>query len=213
MHLARAFIADPFLTYVLPDSERRERLLPKCFRCVLRLGFRHGEVYASGPDLEGVAVWLSPDASDTSFGTMLRASGLPLALSLGLAASWRLLSYFRKVGRLCQQHCTFPHWYLLTLGVVPEHQRQGVGSSLIRCKLTQLDVEQEAMPPGSGHRKTRMLLYATRISHPGNGRHLGPGSPLFPDGPIAAGGGPGGPAMSGPYDPPEGGTPTRRDPV
>ena len=69
-------------------------------------------------------MWLSPDASDTSLWTMLRAGGLPLACSLGPAATWRLLSYSRKVGRLCQQHCGFPHWYLLTLGVVPEHQRR-----------------------------------------------------------------------------------------
>ena len=57
--LARAFHRDAMFTYILPDAEKRERVLPWFFGAAMKLGLRRGEVHES-PAGSGAAVWLVP---------------------------------------------------------------------------------------------------------------------------------------------------------
>ena len=57
--LAQAFNADPAVRYLLPDPERRRRVMTHSFASYLRYGGRFGQVDLSPA---GAAIWLPDDA-------------------------------------------------------------------------------------------------------------------------------------------------------
>ena len=71
--LARAFADDPMLSHLVPNAVKRRRVALGSFRCVLRYGILYGEVQATSTNLEGVAIWLPPEAVRASVLQMLRA--------------------------------------------------------------------------------------------------------------------------------------------
>jgi ribosomal protein S18 acetylase RimI-like enzyme len=136
--MARAFFDDPFFTFVLPQPDRRRRLLPWIFEKTISHGLRSGKVLTT-PALEGVALWLGPDKTSlTGMDTLLTGLFLlPIKLSWReLASSMRLN---RSAGQLHTQTVTGRHWYLVSLGVEPALQGQGVAGALLRPVLALAD--------------------------------------------------------------------------
>ncbi len=56
----------------------------------------------------------------------------------------RLRSTMRVFAAIEAGHPTAPHWYLSSLGVVPEAAGTGVGSALLRHGLARIDARHEA---------------------------------------------------------------------
>jgi len=180
--LSRAFIDDPELVQLVPEPHKRERLLRSLFRMSLSHAVEYGEVYATSPDMEGVAFWLPSGVSDMTLWTMIRCGGLGLLFKV----SWKFLRKMRKdetfAHELRRRLAPSPHWYLAVLGVDPKFQGKGYASRLLKPILKRLDVEklpcyletsiedyvpiyqhfgfevvQEAVLPGSGSRMWAML--------------------------------------------------------
>lgn len=143
MLMARAFIQDPFFTFVFPNAARRERILPWLFEKNLRYGQRCGKVFTTA-SLEGIALWLGPDKPGLEWmGTIL--SGLFL---VPLKLTWRELDRSLRLskfaGQLHQKSITGRHWYLVGLGVEPSWQGRGVASALLQPVLALADQEKVA---------------------------------------------------------------------
>src|SRR5579884_1471368 len=126
--LARAFQDDSAWVWVIPDPERRRRLLPWLFR----VGFdvSSADVHAAAGRVLGVARWLPPGTAPMRVGATLRAL-VTTPLRLGSATS-RFLAYGRTVEALRAEVAVGGHWYLAGIGVEPEAQRQGIGGALLR---------------------------------------------------------------------------------
>jgi ribosomal protein S18 acetylase RimI-like enzyme len=139
--LSQAFQDDLFLEHLLPDPVKRKRRSPKGYMCVLRYGTSYGEVHATSSNIEGVAVWLPPQAAHVSIVKMARSGALFLPFTVGPRFFLRFLDYKQHLDLLRQQHTPFPHWYLQLLGVAPQFQRQGHGSALLASMLDRLDKE------------------------------------------------------------------------
>jgi ribosomal protein S18 acetylase RimI-like enzyme len=139
---ARAFQDDPLLAYLIPDSAKRRYLSPRMYRCALRYGFYYGHVLATSANLEGVTIWLPPEAAHGSVPMMLRAGLLSLSFTIGPQFVARFLSFYQHLDRLRQEHTPFRHWYLQLLGVDPEHQGRGHATALLTPMLTRLDHER-----------------------------------------------------------------------
>ena len=58
--LARAFVNDPFFTFVLSDPVERERLMPPLMAAWTRYGLLFGKVYVTAGPIEASAIWLPP---------------------------------------------------------------------------------------------------------------------------------------------------------
>ena len=142
--LARAFESYPMMAYLLPDDATRPRLLPRCLRCVVRYGLLYGEVYATLPEFEGVAVWLPPHSVEASLVGMARAGVFWLPLTVGMGFFRRFWAFYRHVAELRKRHAPFAHWYLQMIGIDPAHQQQGHGSRLLAPMLARLDAEHAA---------------------------------------------------------------------
>jgi ribosomal protein S18 acetylase RimI-like enzyme len=126
--LARAFLDDPAWLWLIPDAERRARLLPWLFR----IGFEVtvAEVYATPGEVRGAARWLPPGRPVMRVGATLRAL-VTTPLRLGSITS-AFLAYGRAVEALRAEVSPGDHWYLAGIGVDPAAQKQGIGGALLQ---------------------------------------------------------------------------------
>jgi ribosomal protein S18 acetylase RimI-like enzyme len=125
--LARAFFDDPAWVWLLPDADRRARLLPWLFR----IGFdiTAAEVYATEGEVLGAARWLAPGRAPLRVGATVRAL-VTTPLRLG-STTGPFLAYGRAVESLRVEATAGPHWYLAGIGVEPAARRQGIGGALL----------------------------------------------------------------------------------
>jgi len=84
--LALAFQNYLLLQYFFPDELERKRIAPYFFQYILSYGVRHGEIYATSPNLEGVAVWLTSDNYPMTFWRSIRSVPLSIIFALGREA-------------------------------------------------------------------------------------------------------------------------------
>jgi len=140
--LARAYHDDPLYVYLIPDDSERKNKSRYLHEFFLHYGLSYGEVYATSPNLEGVAVWLPPERAHPTAWRSIRSGALPMILRLG----WRFISRQQHInGYILPTHkrqAPFPHWYLFHLGVDPAYQGKGYGGALIRAMLARIDRER-----------------------------------------------------------------------
>lgn len=126
--LARAFYDDPAWRWVIPDAQRRERLLPWLFRVGFEITV--ADVWTTSGEVLGAARWLPPGRAAMRVGPALRAF-VSTPLRLG-PATGRFFAYGRAVENLRAQVAPGPHWYLAGIGVDPGARRRGIGTALLR---------------------------------------------------------------------------------
>lgn len=138
---SRAFFDDPMMVYILPDESKRMRQLEWFMGCALRYGERHGEVYTTGSQVDGNAIWLPPGEQKISTMRMIRAGMLAAPLRLGMGAFGRFMTLMDHLEKLHERDMPERHWYLMVLGVDPPRQGQGVGGALIAPIVARADAE------------------------------------------------------------------------
>jgi ribosomal protein S18 acetylase RimI-like enzyme len=142
--LVEAFFNDPKLTHVLPDEHDRKEKGRHIFAFHLRYGLNYGRVYATSPNLEGVAVWLPSDRSEVTLWRAMRSGGMALQKGLGKDGMNRLLAFADQVDVYHRKHVPGRHCYLFFIGVDPRFQGRGNGGKLIRPMLDWMDGNQMA---------------------------------------------------------------------
>jgi ribosomal protein S18 acetylase RimI-like enzyme len=130
--LALAFQDDPGTIVVDPDPVQRAAVLPTFFRSFVAASIAEdADIVVAGDPIQGIACWFGPERHGPSPDAM-GANGFGQVLEQwGREASERLIA---MVGELESQHARLapePHLRLQFFGVVPDHQRTGIGSALI----------------------------------------------------------------------------------
>ncbi len=125
--LARAFQDDPAWIWLIPDEQRRTRLLPPLFRA----GFdvTAADVWSTTGAVRGAARWLPPGRPAVRVAATLRAL-VTTPARLGRATG-SFLAYGRSVELMRADVAGGPHWYLAGIGVDPSAQRRGIGGALL----------------------------------------------------------------------------------
>jgi len=139
--LAAAFHDDPLYAYLLPDEAERRRKSRYLHEFFLRYGLAYGEVYATSPGLEGVAVWLPPQRAHPSQWRAMRTGALSLTLKLGRKFISRQVHINNYILPMHKRHAPFRHWYLFHIGVAPDFQGRGYGGALLKAMLARIDGE------------------------------------------------------------------------
>jgi ribosomal protein S18 acetylase RimI-like enzyme len=133
--LAQAFHHDPLYLMILPDEEKRARVLTWLFDRVIHYALAYGEVYTT-PALEGVICWLSPDQTKLTMGRVMRNGLAATPFKLGLAAYRQFDTYMRYTNRWHEHYPPRSHWYLWAIGVDPSTQGKGIGGQLLQPVLS-----------------------------------------------------------------------------
>lgn len=141
---ARAFHTDPFFKYLAPRSVARARGLGLYLLSVCKNLGPRGRLLTARRDGEivGVAAWVPPGAYPYPVRTQIAQQlGALRALYQVPPALTRGMRYLVAVDRA---HPKEELWYLQLLATDPEHQRQGVGTELVRGVHEQCDREGHA---------------------------------------------------------------------
>jgi ribosomal protein S18 acetylase RimI-like enzyme len=142
--LSRAFQDDPLFGAYFPDASERERRLPNCMEFIVRDGIRFGEVHATSPGLEGVAVWFPSDSGQiTKWWRVFRNAGR--GISYGFIIGWkavrRQIPIYKHSSSMYQRLAPERHWCLSIVGVDPVCQGKGHGGGLLRPMFARIDRE------------------------------------------------------------------------
>ena len=132
--LAKAFHNDPVYAAVVPDHDRRAALLMWLFDRVVSYALLYGQVNATAAS-EGAACWLPPGQSHLTLPRLVRSGLYATPLKMGWTAYRRFDTYMSYADHFHARYAPASHWYLWAIGVDPQHQGQGIGSTLLATVL------------------------------------------------------------------------------
>lgn len=139
--LAEAFFTDSFNTYVFPDPEERQRVLPWYFAASVREGALLKSVYAIVEQVRGVAVWIPPDLHKRTPERAKQSSLDQMRAQFGSEAYHRFISTTNYLAHCSSQVVSSAHLYLSLIGVSPSCQGKGIGGAVLAPVLRQADQE------------------------------------------------------------------------
>ena len=140
--LTRAFQDYPALRYRFPDETEMSKRAPYFFQYLLSYGVRYGEIYATSPNLEGIAIWLSSDNYPMTFWRVIRSVPLSILSSLNRGGESKRMKHFGAyIESMHMRHTPFKHWFLHAIGVEPQFQGNGYAGKLLRSMLARIDEE------------------------------------------------------------------------
>ncbi len=138
---ARAFQNDPLFVYFFPDASERKNKSPHFFQLLVHYGVLYGEVYATSPNLEGVAVWLPSEKADMSPWGMMRSGALSMLAKVGREVIGRMWHFNEYATLVHKRHAPFRHWFLAPIGVDSPFQGKGYASTLLKAMFARIDEE------------------------------------------------------------------------
>ena len=134
--LAEAMFDDPFNLWLLPDINRRRAKIAAGMAQQFDLFHRRGGGWIAD-NHAGAALWAPPGQWKLKAVEQIRM--LPRLVNvMGWPSLRRILGGFSQLDK---RHPEEPHWYLVLLGVAPEHQGTGLGKALLRPVLEICDRE------------------------------------------------------------------------
>jgi ribosomal protein S18 acetylase RimI-like enzyme len=139
--LARAFQDYPLNYYFIPDASERGNKLHYIYEKFIRSGVLYGEVYATSPNLEGVAAWLPSEKVDVMLWRVIRTGTFSLLFRFGKGFISRQLPVGKYISLKHKRHTPFRHWFLQVIGVDPKFQGEGYASTLMKAMLARIDEE------------------------------------------------------------------------
>ena len=133
--LSKAFKDNNSVRFVVKQDASRQRRISRLMEYSLKMCTAFGEVWLSD-DEKSCALILLPDKKKTTIKTILW--DLKLAFSvIGLS---RVFSVLKREALVKKDHPKIPFCYLWFIGVEPEHQGKGIGSSLLKSIVERFDL-------------------------------------------------------------------------
>ena len=139
--LARAFHEYALLPYFFPDEAVREKVSFYFLAMALYSGVRYGEVYATSPNMEDVAIWYHSSQYPLSTWKAIRCIPWKVIMNFARYSGSVMQPTGRYIEAVHKRLVTFSHWYLEIIGVDPEERGKGYAGKLIRLMLTRIDRE------------------------------------------------------------------------
>lgn len=171
--IGKAFQPLQAACWLVPDPDRRARILPANFRIHVEHALLVGRVHVTA-DRSAAAVWFPRDSD--------QPLPEPVNYQQRLAAACgEATERFRQLDELFDRHHpTKPHHHLALLGVHPDRQRQGLGSALLRHYHAGLDAKGVAAYLEASSPESRDLYLRHGYEVMGGAFRLPDGTPMWP---------------------------------
>jgi ribosomal protein S18 acetylase RimI-like enzyme len=139
--LSHAFHDDPLTNFILPTGRAHRTASLRYHRLLLGQLSNDLELTYTTPELDSVAMWLSPGRQQLS--PRRQAELVPrFALALGLIRIPRGLRLIAHMDALHARFAPEPHYTLSVLGVLPERRGLGISHALLAPMLSRADAER-----------------------------------------------------------------------
>lgn len=132
--LARAFVDDPLILYLLPDEQVRPEKMRRLFRLLFKLALTHGACDMTS-NCESAALWRPPHHWHVPLHQYF-TNGREFLRIFGASTA---LSAFRAMDQIESRHPKEPHYYLQVIGTDPDKQGRGFGGAVMRRQLAIAD--------------------------------------------------------------------------
>lgn len=136
--LEKAFYTDPMLNFIYGKTINEPGKLNSFFRATFRYAALFGECYST-PDGDGILMMLPPDQTNMTIGKMFKAGMLAGFFKMGWASLSRSMALMDFVEKQHKAATPFDHYYIMTMGVLPDRQGKGVGRKLMEKALEIVD--------------------------------------------------------------------------
>jgi len=139
--LVRAFRNYPILQYYFPSEVEREKISSYFLSFAVFTGISYGEVYATSPNLEGVAVWIPSANYPVTFRKLLRSVPLLVIFGFSTHGGFKMRRLGEYIDTVHQRLTPFKHWFLQTIGIAPQFQGKGYAGKLLKPMLSRINEE------------------------------------------------------------------------
>jgi GNAT superfamily N-acetyltransferase len=139
--LAKAFQDYPESVYFVPDEVKRRKQQPRIYRMFLKGVISTGEVYATSPKMEGVAVWKMVDKKHPAWKPGFSFRWWWVSLFTDKESNQRRKAYFEYFMEVRVRVAPDRYWYLQAIGVDPDYQGKGYAGALLKPMLARADKE------------------------------------------------------------------------
>lgn len=139
--LEQAFYTDPMLNFIYGDTINKPGKLNSFFRATFRLAALYGECFSTA-EKDGVLMMLPPDQTKITIGMMYKSGMLAAPFKMGWASFSRSMALMDFVEKEHKAAAPADHYYIMTVGVLPERQGRGVGKKLMTRALEIVDANK-----------------------------------------------------------------------
>ncbi|WP_433263442.1 GNAT family N-acetyltransferase [Actinosynnema sp. CS-041913] len=173
--LTEAFMDDPVVCWLFPDTGERGRLQPHFYRPLLT--HPAGKAYLVG-HREGASIWLTLAAGRTPHEDHAAETTAADPTTIFGESGTRLSALGQALAGRHPVH--EPHLYLSCMGVVGGRQGAGLGSAMLRHRLAQADADGLAVHLEASSSRSRALYLRHGFEDLGEPVHVADSPPLQP---------------------------------
>jgi ribosomal protein S18 acetylase RimI-like enzyme len=137
--LAKAFVDDPLICFLLKDEAARPAKMPKLFKLLFKLGLPHDACDVTS-GYEAVALWRPPNAWHIP-PLQYVTNGAAFIDVFGLGGGLQVMGIMDVIEK---RHPHEPHYYLQAIGTDPGKQGKGYGGVVMRRHLAVADAAAAA---------------------------------------------------------------------
>ncbi len=138
--LTAAFATDPVMSWIGRRDGRRDQGRRAMFGFLVgRLGLPGNELWTA-VDYSAAALWIPPERAEMKLPWWQELQMLPTIVSFTSLSGLGRVDAFRKAAEKHHPKSR-PHFYLMTIGVDPKFQGQGLGGALLDATLAKIDAK------------------------------------------------------------------------
>lgn len=139
--LSDAFANDPVTSWLGRADAKRDAGRLGMFRYLVNsLGLPSNELWIA-EDFSVAALWVPPSRADLKQPLLQELRMIPTVLGFTGVTGVSRVGAFRKAAE-AHHPKTPPHFYLMTIGVDPKFQGQGLGSAMLKVTLAMIDAQR-----------------------------------------------------------------------